>query len=313
MKIHIVQKGDTLWEIAKQYGVDFEEVKQLNSQLSSPDMIMPGMKVKIPTSAKTVKKEAPVKEQQIKEKQKPVTEKPYKDISPKPFPVIKEDDEKPAKEVKPEMPMPQMPQMPLQPMMQMPIMQQEIQQDIHLPKMPEQPKEKPVKKEQPKEQPIQQPVQQPVQQPMVQQPIHMVPCYPVPHPCYPVPIMHPCDQPMYHHQPAVLGPQFQDFESSSSPEFPIQQSMPLQQEMMPKSMHKNDCGCKGSNPMPAQAMGSMQAPYGFDQMQPPFQAQPMSPYPTQQYPQIPDFNQPAYPTPPGYPSFRQEEDESASE
>ncbi|WBX79028.1 SafA/ExsA family spore coat assembly protein [Virgibacillus salarius] len=41
MKIHIVQKGDTLWEISQQYGVDFEELKQLNSQISSPDMIMP--------------------------------------------------------------------------------------------------------------------------------------------------------------------------------------------------------------------------------------------------------------------------------
>ncbi|WP_230203554.1 SafA/ExsA family spore coat assembly protein, partial [Bacillus massiliigorillae] len=48
MKIHIVQKGDTLWKLAKKYGVPFEELKKLNSQLSNPDMIMPGMKIKIP-------------------------------------------------------------------------------------------------------------------------------------------------------------------------------------------------------------------------------------------------------------------------
>ena len=42
LKIHIVQKGDTMGEIAQQYGVDFEELKQLNNQISSPDMIMPG-------------------------------------------------------------------------------------------------------------------------------------------------------------------------------------------------------------------------------------------------------------------------------
>ncbi|MEH6944270.1 SafA/ExsA family spore coat assembly protein, partial [Bacillus sp. JJ722] len=48
MKIHIVQKGDTLWKLAKKYGVHFEELKKLNSQLSNPDMIMPGMKIKIP-------------------------------------------------------------------------------------------------------------------------------------------------------------------------------------------------------------------------------------------------------------------------
>lgn len=57
MKIHIVQKGDTLWEISKQYGVDFEELKRLNSQLSNPEMIMPGMKIKIPGQTKHVKSE----------------------------------------------------------------------------------------------------------------------------------------------------------------------------------------------------------------------------------------------------------------
>ena len=48
MKIHIDQKGDTLWKIAQKYGVQFEELKQINSQLSNPDMIMPGMKIKVP-------------------------------------------------------------------------------------------------------------------------------------------------------------------------------------------------------------------------------------------------------------------------
>ncbi|MBS4173680.1 SafA/ExsA family spore coat assembly protein [Bacillus sp. FJAT-49736] len=56
MKIHIVQKGDTLWKIAKKYGVDFEELKKMNSQLSNPDMIMPGMKVKVPTAGGSVVK-----------------------------------------------------------------------------------------------------------------------------------------------------------------------------------------------------------------------------------------------------------------
>src|SRR5690625_47417 len=131
LKIHIVQKGDTLWEIAKKYGVDFEEVKELNSQLSSPDMIMPGMKVKIPSSTKTVKKET----MKPKEEQKPKTEHPYKEMSPKPLPIMKEDDHKKPKEVKVEMPkekkshvQPQMPQAPEIPQMSMqPVMQQEQQ------------------------------------------------------------------------------------------------------------------------------------------------------------------------------------------
>jgi len=55
LKIHIVQKGETLWEIAEKYHVNFEELKQLNSHLASPDMIMPGMKIRIPTETKKVK------------------------------------------------------------------------------------------------------------------------------------------------------------------------------------------------------------------------------------------------------------------
>ena len=58
VKIHIVQKGDTLWKLAKKYGVSFDELKKINSQLSNPDLLMPGMKLKIPGSASTMKKEA---------------------------------------------------------------------------------------------------------------------------------------------------------------------------------------------------------------------------------------------------------------
>lgn len=68
LKIHIVQKGDTLWEIAKQYGVDIEELKELNSHLSSPDMIMPGMKIKIPSSSKQVKTK-PVPKEEVSKKE----------------------------------------------------------------------------------------------------------------------------------------------------------------------------------------------------------------------------------------------------
>lgn len=57
MKIHIVQKGDTLAKIANEYGIDLGNLISFNPQLSSPDMIMPGMKVKIPTETKPVQKE----------------------------------------------------------------------------------------------------------------------------------------------------------------------------------------------------------------------------------------------------------------
>ena len=61
MKIHIVQKGDSLWKIAKKYGVNFELLKKTNSQLSNPDMLMPGMKIKIPETSSSPKKEMDTK------------------------------------------------------------------------------------------------------------------------------------------------------------------------------------------------------------------------------------------------------------
>lgn len=55
MRIHIVQKGDILFDIAKKYGVSLDAIISLNPQLSSPDMIMPGMKIKIPTDSKQIR------------------------------------------------------------------------------------------------------------------------------------------------------------------------------------------------------------------------------------------------------------------
>lgn len=48
LHVHVVQKGDTLWKIAKQYGVSFDEVKRLNAHLANPDYIVPGMKIFVP-------------------------------------------------------------------------------------------------------------------------------------------------------------------------------------------------------------------------------------------------------------------------
>src|SRR3954466_5416187 len=84
VKIHIVQKGDTLWKIAKKYGVNFEELKKMNSQLSNPDMIMPGMKVKVPTAGGNIKKEAPMGTGVKKEM--PIAEQP----KVKEMPIVKE-------------------------------------------------------------------------------------------------------------------------------------------------------------------------------------------------------------------------------
>lgn len=80
MRIHIVQKGDTLWKIAKKYNVDFAQLKSLNSHLSDPNMIMPGMKIKVPSSShspgKKHHKEMPIKEAPVKEAPQPIPAPP---------------------------------------------------------------------------------------------------------------------------------------------------------------------------------------------------------------------------------------------
>ncbi|MDF2936525.1 MAG: lysM, partial [Paenibacillaceae bacterium] len=54
MKIHIVKQGDTLFEIAKKYGVTLDQLKAANPQITDPDKIDVGQKVKIPAAGSSV-------------------------------------------------------------------------------------------------------------------------------------------------------------------------------------------------------------------------------------------------------------------
>jgi len=54
LHVHVVQRGDTLWKIAKQYGVSFDEVKRLNAHLANPDYVVPGMKIFVPEQSAKV-------------------------------------------------------------------------------------------------------------------------------------------------------------------------------------------------------------------------------------------------------------------
>ncbi|MDU4698130.1 MAG: LysM peptidoglycan-binding domain-containing protein [Paenibacillus sp.] len=51
MKIHIVKKGDTLFELSKKYNVPLEKLKEANPQITNPDQLNIGDKVKIPAVA----------------------------------------------------------------------------------------------------------------------------------------------------------------------------------------------------------------------------------------------------------------------
>lgn len=259
LKIHIVQKGDTLWELAKKYGVDFEQLKAVNSHLASPDMIMPGMKIKIPTSTKQVKHDTKPTVQKE-------TKKPYYDMSPKPMPVLKEDDVQKQKPVKPEMPVVQtpMPQMPAMPSLDFDLQQLNVQMPVMPIFPPEEKKEeiKPVPKEEKKVKEEVKPVQKeekkaPVAEKMPEQvppvplpmPVPMepafqpIPCYYVMpcHPCFPM--MMPCMEPAFHpnvapmhHSPMPdcgcgggkheMGPHMMHMDAGAAQHFPYMYGMP---------------------------------------------------------------------------------------
>jgi morphogenetic protein associated with SpoVID len=50
LKIHMVKSGDSMYAIAQKYGVDLDQLIAFNPQISNPDQIDVGMKVKIPAA-----------------------------------------------------------------------------------------------------------------------------------------------------------------------------------------------------------------------------------------------------------------------
>ncbi|SHN09126.1 SafA/ExsA family spore coat assembly protein [Gracilibacillus kekensis] len=107
MKIHIVQKDETLWKIAQKYGVSLENVIAANPQISNPEMIMPGMKIKIPTASDSKQQPAPGnKKQQVAPTPSPTAKKEKKEVKPpnQILPSIEEDEDKKWEPLKKEMP-----------------------------------------------------------------------------------------------------------------------------------------------------------------------------------------------------------------
>lgn len=50
MKIHIVKKGNTLYELSKKYAIDLKNLVAMNPQIENPDQLEVGMKVIVPST-----------------------------------------------------------------------------------------------------------------------------------------------------------------------------------------------------------------------------------------------------------------------
>ncbi|MFC3039275.1 SafA/ExsA family spore coat assembly protein [Virgibacillus xinjiangensis] len=363
MKIHIVQKGDTLWEISQQYGVDFEQLKDMNSQLSSPDMIMPGMKIKIPGTSKAVKKDnQQAKETQKKEVQKPAvqppqqekvqksqpeqqqplqqteqpkqtkpkqqkekteqfqhkqpSQHPYKDISVKPFPVLKEDDENEPSNVKPQMPVKPLPEKQQQPLPEFDVNNYISVEFPEMPKAPETKMEKPKKEANMHEMPANKGVDH--TQPSMQPSMPMVPmcCYVV-HPCQPpmpFPVMGSLpagfnpEQPVYanfHHQHPMEP---MNMESYHPPMGQMHTGFPAPpQGQMMEPLSDGGCGCHGPSSFPP----APPYPQRNEASSQPWMGPEPTP-PAGMYPPIPPLQATgfSFPAPPPHPEYKPDHPEA---
>ena len=59
MKVHTVQKGDTLWKISKMHGISLEALIAANPQIPNPDQIDVGMQVNVPSGSTAAPVPAP--------------------------------------------------------------------------------------------------------------------------------------------------------------------------------------------------------------------------------------------------------------
>lgn len=232
VRIHIVQKGDTLWKIAKEYGISFEDLKRLNVHLANPDYIVPGMEIILP---ERIHKEAPVQpKQHVKESVKKEVPKPTPPSAPAPAP-------KPTPMPMPEpqmmpipypmpmpMPMPQ-PQVWMQPPLEMNWNQQLIMPQMEQPELPPIHIQTPAPQPTPAPPPVSKPT--PPSAPLPQPQMQMMPQ---------VPHCPSCHQPQMHMIPQM--PMVPHCSSCHQPQIPM---MPhcssCHQPQMPMMPHCSSC------------------------------------------------------------------------
>jgi len=251
LRIHIVQKGDTLWKIAKEYGISFEDLKRLNAHLANPDYIVPGMEIILPEKINKETHREPQKEthkESQMHKEMPTQPRPSKES-------VKKEVQKPMPAPPPiviqppaPMPMPEPQMIPIPIPMPMPMPMPQPQQPMWVP------------------QPVELSWNQQLVMPQVQQPapapppVHYVPQMPM------VPHCSSCHQPMHHqmwwHMP--MQPMQPQVEAYAMPQQPMPCAMP--QQAMPQQV-------EGANFLESSSSPFFNEP----QMQPQFDQMPMMP------------------------------------
>ncbi|WP_017381199.1 LysM peptidoglycan-binding domain-containing protein [Paenisporosarcina sp. TG-14] len=141
MHVHVVQKGDTLWKISRQYGVSFDEVKRLNAHLANPDYIVPGMKIFVPeksTKKQEIKEHPYANNRPVKNNKEEYVPKALPKSLPKSMPQpMPQKPYPPMQPIHIHMPEPKQPQPIPQPTIQMPpqVFQQPINQHLTMTQM----------------------------------------------------------------------------------------------------------------------------------------------------------------------------------
>ncbi|NLC95168.1 MAG: LysM peptidoglycan-binding domain-containing protein, partial [Bacilli bacterium] len=57
MKYHVVQVNETVHDVARKYQISVEEIMKLNRHITSPEYIIPGMKLRLPVLTEEVSEE----------------------------------------------------------------------------------------------------------------------------------------------------------------------------------------------------------------------------------------------------------------
>lgn len=65
IKIHIVQKDDTLDTIMKKYDMTQETIRQANPQVANMEELLPGMKVMIPSKSKSLRAKLSINKKEV--------------------------------------------------------------------------------------------------------------------------------------------------------------------------------------------------------------------------------------------------------